>query len=321
MNALVCGAGGFIGSHLVKRLVADGYWVRGVDIEEPEFERSAAHEFIIGDLRVDEVCNKAVYGMDDVFQLAATMGGIGFITQKLAEVARDNVLINTHMLSAAKEQHIHKFFFSSSACVYNTFMQAALDVKPLSEEDAWPAMPERGYGLEKLFSEELCQYFKQDFGLETRITRFHNCYGPLGKYDGGREKAPAALCRKIASVQDGGTIEVWGDGLQRRSFLYIDDCVEGILRIMQSNYPYPINLGSDRLVSIDELVEIIARISGKSFSVIHNPRQPQGVRGRNSDNTRLKQVTGWVPGIPLEKGLTDTYRWVLEQVRRNVEGQ
>ncbi len=316
-RALVTGAGGFIGHHLVKYLKGKGYWVRGVDIKYPEFEPSPADEFEILDLRYFENCLIATRGgFDEVYHLAADMGGIGYITAVHADVARNNVLMNAHMLEASRLNGVGRFFFSSSACVYPMYKQKSPDVTPLKEEDAWPAEPEEGYGLEKLFMEKLCQYYREDHGVETRVARFHNVYGPLGTYDGGREKAPAALCRKIALAKDGDEVEIWGDGQQTRSFLYIDDCVEGIYRIMHSDYPHPLNLGSDRLVTINELVDIIACIAGKRIKKRHDLSKPQGVRGRNSDNTKMREVLGWEPQVPLEKGLEITYRWIEGELRK-----
>ncbi|GIX47760.1 MAG: hypothetical protein KatS3mg131_1971 [Candidatus Tectimicrobiota bacterium] len=250
------------------------------------------------------------------YHLAADMGGIGYITAVHADVARNNVLMNANMLEASHINGVGRFFFSSSACVYPLYKQKEPDVTPLKEEDAWPAEPEEGYGLEKLFMEKLCQYYYEDHGLETRVARFHNVYGPLGTYEGGREKAPAALCRKIALAKDGDEIEIWGDGKQTRSFLYIDDCLEGIYRLMQSDYREPLNLGSDLMVTIDELVDLIAGIAGKRVRKRYDLTKPQGVRGRNSDNTKMRQVLGWEPQIPLEKGLEITYRWIEEQLRK-----
>jgi nucleoside-diphosphate-sugar epimerase len=311
-NALVTGAGGFIGHHLVKDLVSKGYKVRGVDIKWPEYGVSAAQDFVIADLRSERNCREATRGMDEVYHLAADMGGIGYITAFHAEIATNNTLINTHMLRAARASGVKRFLFSSSACVYPQALQTSADVAPLSEEDAWPADPEEGYGLEKLYMEKLCQYYMEDHGLETRVVRFHNVYGPLGTYSGGREKAPAAICRKVALAQDGGFIDIWGDGQQTRSFMYVDDCVHGIYRIMQSDYRSPLNLGTDELVSVDELVDIVCAISGKSLQKRHDVSKPQGVRGRNSDNSRLRVVLGWEPRIPLREGLAPTYRWIRE---------
>jgi nucleoside-diphosphate-sugar epimerase len=313
---LVTGAGGFIGHHLVKRLKAEGYWVRGVDIKYPEFEPSPADEFELLDLRRWDNCLIATRGIDEVYHLAADMGGIGYITTYHADVARNNILINAHMLEASRINGVKKFLFTSSACVYPRYRQNTPDVSPLKEEDAYPADPEPGYGWEKLFTEELCRYYWQDYKFETRIVRLHNVYGPLATYEGGREKAPAAICRKIALAKDGDEIEVWGDGNQTRSFLYIDDCIEGLIRIMASEYREPLNLGSDRLVTINELVDIVAKIAGKNIKKKHDLTKPQGVRGRNSDNTRLRQVLGWEPQIPLEVGLEKTYKWVESELRK-----
>jgi GDP-D-mannose 3',5'-epimerase len=313
---LVTGAGGFIGHHLVKRLKAEGYWVRGVDIKYPEFEPSPADEFELLDLRKWDNCLIATRGIDEVYHLAADMGGIGYITTYHADVARNNILINAHMLEASRINGVKKFLFTSSACVYPRYRQNTPDVSPLKEEDAYPADPEPGYGWEKLFTEELCRYYWQDYKFETRIARLHNVYGPLATYEGGREKAPAAICRKIALAKDGDEVEVWGDGNQTRSFLYIDDCIEGLIRIMASEYREPLNLGSDRLVTINELVDIVAKIAGKNIKKKHDLTKPQGVRGRNSDNTRLRQVLGWEPQIPLEVGLEKTYKWVESELRK-----
>ena len=315
-RVLITGAGGFIGHHLVKRLKADGHWVRGVDIKYPEYEVSASDDFEILDLRKAESCLLATRGgIDEVYNLAADMGGIGYITAYLADIARNNILINAHMLEASRQNGIQRYLYSSSACVYNQSKQQDTAVTPLREEDAYPADPEPGYGWEKLFAEELCRYYYKDYGFETRIVRFHNVYGPLGTYEGGKEKAPAAICRKVALAEDDSEIEVWGDGEQTRSFMYVDDCVEGLIRIMASDYREPINLGTEELVSINELVNLVARIADKRITKRHNLSGPQGVRGRNSDNARLRKVLGWEPSIPLERGLASTYEWIADQLR------
>jgi GDP-D-mannose 3', 5'-epimerase len=312
---LVTGAGGFIGHHLVKRLKSDGHWVRGVDIKYPEYEVSASDEFEIQDLRTADNCLLATRnGIDEVYNLAADMGGIGYITAGHADISRNNILINAHMLEASRQNGVKRFLFSSSACVYNQSKQKNADVTPLREEDAYPADPEPGYGWEKLFAEELCRYYYQDYGFETRIVRFHNVYGPLGTYDGGKEKAPAAISRKVAQAPDNGEIEVWGDGEQTRSFMYVDDCVEGLIRIMASDHREPLNLGSDELVTINGLVDMVSKIAGKRLTKRHNLAGPQGVRGRNSDNTRLRQLLGWEPTIRLEQGLAITYNWIAARV-------
>lgn len=314
---LVTGAGGFIGHHLVSRLKKEGNWVRGVDIKSPEYQESAADEFEVRDLRKWDECLMATRGgIDEVYNLAADMGGIGYITANHADIARNNILINAHMLEAARQHGVTRFLFSSSACVYAQGKQKDADVTPLKEEDAFPAEPEPGYGWEKLYAEELCRYYWHDFKFETRIVRFHNVYGPLGTYDGGKEKAPAAISRKVAIAQDGSEIEVWGDGEQTRSFMYIDDCVEGLVRIMASDYRDALNLGTDELVTINELVDIISEIAGKQLVKRHNLTGPQGVRGRNSDNSLLRRVLGWEPKILLRQGLRLTYPWIEEELRK-----
>jgi GDP-D-mannose 3', 5'-epimerase len=313
---LVTGAGGFIGHHLVRRLKNDGFWVRGADLKLPDFEPSTADEFAVLDLRRWDDCLAATRNIDQVYNLAADMGGIGYITANHANISRNNILINTHMLEAAQINGARHFLFSSSACVYPQYKQNHPDVTPLREADAIPADPEPGYGWEKLFAEELCRYYKKDYGLETRIVRFHNVYGPLGTYEGGKEKAPAAISRKVALAEHGGEIEVWGDGQQTRSFMYVDDCVEGLVRLMASNYSEPLNLGTDRLVTINQLIDLVSSVAGKRLKKRHDLSKPQGVRGRNSDNTLLNRVLGWEPAITLEQGLTTTYRWIEEELRK-----
>ena len=313
-QVLVTGAGGFIGHHLVKYLVARGYRVRGADFKQPEYDPSLAQDFDILDLRRWDNCLLATRGVEHVYHLAADMGGIGYINYHHGDAARNNVLASTHMLEASRLNGVSRFFFSSSACVYPQSRQSTPDVTPLKEEDAMPADPDEGYGWEKLFTEKLCQYYFTDFGVETRVARFHNVYGPLGTYDGGREKAPAAICRKVALAANGGEIELWGDGQQTRSFMYIDDCVEGVHRLMHSEHREPINLGNDQLVTINQLVEILSGIAGKNLSIRHDLSKPQGVRGRNSDNTRLGQVLRWEPSVALQDGLAITYRWIEKQL-------
>ena len=316
---LVTGAGGFIGHHLVSRLKKDGYWVRGVDIKRPEYQASAADEFEVLDLREYENCLRATRGIDRVYNLAADMGGIGYITANHADISRNNILINAHMLEASRQNGVTRFLFSSSACVYAGYKQKDANVEPLKEEDAYPADPEPGYGWEKLYAEELCRYFRKDHKLETRIVRFHNVYGPLGTYEGGKEKAPAAISRKVALAADGSTIDIWGDGEQTRSFMHVDDCVEGLLRIMASDYHEPLNLGTDELVTINGLVDMISKIAGKKLKKVHDLSKPQGVRGRNSDNSRLRSVLGWEPKISLEQGLVPTYKWIASEVLKKAE--
>jgi len=312
----VTGAGGFIGHHLCKYLVEHGYWVRGVDIKEPEYEQTAADEFKLLDLTKLENCLEATRGVQQVYGLAANMGGIGFIETHKAEIVRDNTLINLQSIEAARINGVQRYLYTSSACIYPGFKQKDADVTPLREEDAYPADAEDGYGWEKLYMERVSRHYREDFGLDTRVVRFHNIFGPLGTYDGGREKSPAAICRKIALANDGDDIEVWGDGKQTRSYCYIDDCVEGIYRLMQSEYNDPLNLGQDRMISINELVDIVSHIAGKRIGKRYDTTKPQGVRGRNSDNTRLRQILHWEPQVSLEEGLARTYSWIESQVTR-----
>jgi GDP-D-mannose 3', 5'-epimerase len=315
-TALVAGGGGFIGHHMVRYLKERGYWVRGADIKEPEYEATAADDFKVLDLRRWENCLEATENVAEVYQLAADMGGIGYITGNHADVARNNILINAHMLEAAYQNGASRYFYSSSACIYPLYRQNTPDIGGLKEEDAYPADPEEGYGWEKLYAEKLCQYYDEEGRLPTRVARFHNIYGPLGTYDGGREKAPAAISRKVALVEDGGEIEVWGDGLQTRSFTYVDDCVEGIYRIMHSDHSAPLNLGTDVLIGINDLVDLVAKVAGKQITKRNDVSKPQGVRGRNSDNTRLREVLGWEPQTALEDGLKATYEWISLQLAR-----
>ena len=314
-KVLVTGAGGFIGHHLVKYLTGRGYWVRGVDIKQPEYEATSANEFKILDLRQREDCLKAADGIDEVYGLAANMGGIGFIETNKAVIVRDNTLINLQSIEAARLNGVKRYLYTSSACIYPGYLQKQTDLTPLKEEDAYPADAEDGYGWEKLYMERVCRHYREDFGLETRVVRFHNIFGPLGTYDGGREKSPAAICRKVALADDGGTIEVWGDGEQTRSYCYVDDCVEGLHRLMRSNYREPLNIGQDRMISINELVDIVASVANKTIRKKYDVSKPQGVRGRNSDNSRLRQVLGWEPSVSLEEGLKATYEWITGQLR------
>jgi len=312
-RALVTGAGGFIGHHLVGYLKSEGYWVRGADLKEPEFEPTRADEFELVDLRRPVDCRFVSQGVDEVYHLAANMGGIGFIEFNKAEIAHDNVLIDANVLEAARTTRARRLFYASSACVYPPFRLQSPDAPPLREEDAYPADPVDAYGWEKLYAERLCRHYREDYGLDTRVARFHSMYGPLGTYDGGREKAPAAICRKVAEAADGGAIDIWGDGRQTRTYCYIDDCVEGIHRLMRSEHHEPINLGSDELITIDELARRVARIAGKQIELRHVPG-PEGVRGRGSDNARVRAVLGWEPRVSLDEGLRRTYEWIAGRV-------
>ncbi len=316
VKVLVTGAGGFIGHHLVSYLKKQGYWVRGVDLKHPEYAPTDANEFELLDLRRWDNCLEATRGIQEVYALAADMGGMGFISCHHAQILHNNALINIHTLEAARVHDVKRYLFTSSACVYPEYKQMETNVIPLKEEDAYPALPQDAYGWEKLVIERLCTHYRQDYAIETRIVRFHNIFGPLGTWDGGREKAPAALCRKIAVAKLTGNhqIDIWGDGEQTRSFCYIDDCVQGIYKLMRSDFRDPLNLGQDRMVTINELADMIAGIAGMKIVKKHVPG-PQGVRGRNSDNTRLREVLAWAPEISLEEGLARTYAWIEQQVR------
>ncbi|MFM9904303.1 MAG: NAD-dependent epimerase/dehydratase family protein [Pyrinomonadaceae bacterium] len=317
-RVLVTGAGGFIGSHLVTYLKAKGYWVRGVDIKLPEFDPTMADEFDLLDLRRWENCQLATKHVDQVYALAADMGGMGFISNHHAQILYNNSLINLHTLEAARENDVKRYLYTSSACVYPEQLQESTNAAPLKEHDAYPAYPQDAYGWEKLISERLCMHYQEDYGIETRTVRFHNIFGENGTWEGGREKAPAALARKIAVAKLTGDhrIEIWGDGEQTRSFCYIDDCVEGIYRLMQSNFVEPLNLGQDRMISINQLADMLAEIAGITIMKDHIDG-PQGVRGRNSDNSKLREVLGWEPQILLEAGLAKTYAWIESQVGKS----
>jgi GDP-D-mannose 3', 5'-epimerase len=313
---LVTGAGGFIGHHLVTFLKKRGYWVRGVDLKHPEFCPSDADDFEILDLRRRDDCLQATSNVDAVYALAADMGGMGFISCNHARILFNNSLINLQTLEAARVNGVNRYLNTSSACVYPEYRQLTTNVEPLKESDAYPAEPQDAYGWEKLITEQLCTHYRKDYGMETRIVRFHNIFGPYGTWEGGREKAPAALCRKVAIAKLTGNseIDIWGDGEQTRSFCFIDDCILGIHKLMSSTFDEPLNLGQDRMVSINQLADIIADIANVEIKKKHIPG-PQGVRGRNSDNTLLKQVLGWTPQISLEEGLAKTYGWIEQQVQ------
>jgi GDP-D-mannose 3',5'-epimerase len=316
---LVTGAGGFIGHHLVTYLKRQGHWVRGVDVKAPEYSKSDADDFLIKDLREPENARVATRGVDHVYALAADMGGMGYISAHHATILHNNSTINLNTLEAAKQNGVPRYLYTSSACVYPEFKQTDAAVTPLKEDDAYPAQPQDAYGWEKLITERLCMHYREDYGIETRVVRFHNIFGPLGTWDGGREKAPAAMCRKVAIAKLTGQkeIEIWGDGEQTRSFCYIDDCLDGLTRLMASSHHDPLNLGQDRLVTINQLADIVSAIAGVKLGKRHIAG-PQGVRGRNSDNTKLREVLGWEPRISLEEGLTRTYNWIEEQVRHSL---
>ena len=312
---LVCGAGGFIGGHLVKRLRSEGYWVRGVDLKHQEFSPTRANEFVIGDLRDPAVVRSALAEIDEVYQLAADMGGAGYIFtgEHDAAVMHNSATINLNILEFGREAGIRKYFYSSSACMYPAYNQTDPDKPNCSEDSAYPAAPDSEYGWEKLFSERLYAAYQRNYGIEIRVARFHNIFGPEGTWSGGREKAPAAICRKVAEAPDGGEIEIWGDGKQTRSFLYIEECIEGIRRLMDSSFAGPVNIGSEEMVAINQLAEMAMGIAGKRLRVRHVDG-PLGVRGRNSDNRLIRDRLGWAPSASLRAGLEVTYDWVAEQV-------
>jgi nucleoside-diphosphate-sugar epimerase len=321
---LVAGGGGFIGGHLVARLLKDGYKVRSVDVKPMDqwYQVFPEAENAVGDLKHIDECHKACDGVSDIYNLAADMGGMGFIENNKA-LCMLSVLINTHLLQAAVAAKADRFFYASSACVYNADKQKSEDVVPLKEEDAYPAMPEDGYGWEKLFSERMCRHFREDYGLYTRVARFHNVYGPYGTWEGGREKAPAATCRKVihAKVNGETEVEIWGDGKQTRSFMYIDDCVKGILAITDSNILEPINLGSDEITTINGLYDMVEEIAGIKLKHNHNLKAPKGVNGRNSDNTKITEYLGWAPSIRLRDGMKKTYDWIYGEYMKKYATQ
>lgn len=317
---LVTGGGGFIGSHLARHLHSQGHFVRVVDIKFDDYiQEEYCSEKLQLDLRILKNCLQATEGIDKVYNLAANMGGIGFITSVFADVMHDNVLINTYMLEASVRNKVKRFLFSSSACIYPNYKQTNADVDGLREEDAYPADPNEAYGWEKLFVEEMTKAYRMDYGLDIRIARYHNIFGPEGTYKGGREKAPAALCRKVAEASNPGNIMVWGDGTATRSFCYIDDCLRGTITLMESDYDKPINIGSDRLVSVDELADIVIELSDKEITKTYDLSAPEGVKGRNADLTLVRQVLGWEPLISLEEGLQKTYRWIETMVEKDEE--
>ncbi len=320
-KVLVNGAGGFIGSHLVRQLKVEGCWVKGADLKYPEFSKTAADDFVIGDLRDPLVCKKLVdQPFDEVFQLAADMGGAGFVFtgENDADIMHNSAIINLNMLKVCAEKKVKRIFYSSSACMYPEHNQMDPNNPNCSESSAYPANPDSEYGWEKLFSERLYLAFNRNYGLEVRIARYHNVFGPEGTWRGGREKAPAAICRKVAEAKDGTEIEIWGDGLQTRSFLYIDECLKGTLLLTRSDFKGPVNIGSDEMIAINDLAKMVISISGKKLNIKNIPG-PQGVRGRNSDNKLINERLGWKPTQPLKVGIEKTYRWIKEQVDKNAK--
>ena len=318
-RVLVTGAGGFIGHHMVKYLVARGDWVRGTDIKHPEFEPSPASEFELADLRQAEDCLRVTRDVSQVYHLAADMGGIGWNAPERAQIARNNTLLNICVLEAARLNGVRRLLFSSSASVYPRYLYRQAARQPLREDDAWPADPEEGYGLENLYMEKLCQYYGEDYGLETRVVRLHDVYGPFDRFEGGWENAPAAICRKVARAESGGVIDVWGEGKPTRSFIYVGDCVEGLQRLMSSDCPIPVNLDTGEMATIDELVRVVADIAGKAVRIRHLRSMPQDAGGCNSDSALLRHVLNWEPQVSLSEGLARTYAWIAGQLPQRGE--